>query len=134
SNWMDGIIPAVFALFFHFGREVDKDMQDLEWDMAHNSVTFAGRYGKKESILLVNVIFSILIILTLIPYFTNIYNQYYFWIVLLGVDFVLAGICLVLWWHNNSSSLGKISHLLKLDMLVGLLSIYIGVSDAGFLN
>ena len=134
SHWLDGIIPAVFALFFHFGREVVKDMQDMEGDLANSAVTFAGRFGKQKSILLVNIVFIILIVVTLIPYFIGVYNQYYLWIVLVGVDLVLAGICFVLWWHNDRSSLGKISHLLKLDMLIGLLSIYVGVSDAGFFN
>ncbi|MEJ2054742.1 MAG: UbiA family prenyltransferase, partial [Calditrichaceae bacterium] len=41
SNWLDGLIPAVFALFFHFGREVVKDMQDVRGDLANNAVTFA---------------------------------------------------------------------------------------------
>ena len=134
SHWMYGIIPAVFALFFHFGREVVKDMQDMDGDLAYNAVTFAGRFGKQKSVLLINITFVILIVLTLIPYFLGIYNQFYLWIVVLGVDFVLAGICIVLWMYNDRSSLGKISHLLKLDMLIGLLSIYVGVSDVSFFN
>ncbi|MBN1407802.1 MAG: geranylgeranylglycerol-phosphate geranylgeranyltransferase [Calditrichaceae bacterium] len=134
SSWMDGIIPAVFALFFHFGREVVKDLQDIEGDLAHNAITFAGRYGKQKSIALINTTFAILIALTLIPYFIGVYNRYYLWIVLLGVDLVLAAICMALWRHNDRSSLGRISHLLKLDMLVGLFSIYVGVRDAGFFN
>lgn len=134
SYWIDGMIPAVFALFFHFGREVVKDMQDVEGDLANNAVTFAGWFGKKKSIVLVNVVFSLLIVLTLVPFLIGVYNQYYLWIVLLGVDLVLAAICIMLWWYNDRSSLGKISHLLKLDMLVGLLSIYIGASDVSFFN
>jgi geranylgeranylglycerol-phosphate geranylgeranyltransferase len=134
SHWVDGIIPAIFALFFHFGREVVKDMQDIEGDLAHNAVTFAGRFGKRRSVLLINIVFAILICLTLIPYLVGIYNQYYLWIVVLGVDLVLITICIILWRYNDRSSLGKISHLLKLDMLVGLLSIYVGVSDVSFFS
>jgi geranylgeranylglycerol-phosphate geranylgeranyltransferase len=132
NHWMDGIIPAVFALFFHFGREVVKDLQDMEGDLSQNAVTFAGKFGKQKSILLVNMVFIVLITLTLVPYFIGVYNVYYLWIVIIGVDLVLAGICAGLWRFNDRSSLGKISHLLKLDMFVGLLSIYVGVSDAGF--
>ena len=134
SYWIDGMIPAVFALFFHFGREVVKDIQDMEGDLANNVITFAGRFGKQKSIVLINVIFSILIILTLVPFILGVYNKYYLWIVLPGVDLVLAFICIALWWYNDRLSLGKISHILKLDMLVGLLSIYVGVSNVKFLN
>lgn len=129
GHWKDGIIPAIFALFFHFGREVVKDMQDMEGDLTHNAVTFAGKYGKQKSIVLINIVFGVLIGITLIPFFLNIYNLYYLWIVLFGVDLILIGISITLWKFNDRASLGKISHLLKLDMLVGLLSIYIGVRN-----
>ena len=132
SHWMYGIVPAVFALFFHFGREVVKDIQDMEGDLAHDVVTFAGRYGKWKSVLLINIIFALLIGLTSIPFLMNIYNQYYLWIVVFGVDLVLIGISAALWKYNDRASLGKISHLLKLDMLVGLISIYVGVSDVSY--
>lgn len=134
SNWIDGIIPAVFALFFHFGREVVKDMQDLEGDLAENAVTFAGRYGKYKSVLLINIVFGTLIILTTIPFFLGIYNLEYLWIVIIGVDLILLSVSVILWKFSDRITLGRISHILKLDMLIGLLSIYIGVSDVGFFS
>jgi geranylgeranylglycerol-phosphate geranylgeranyltransferase len=134
SNWLDGLIPAVFALFFHFGREVVKDMQDVRGDLANNAVTFAGKFGIKNSVLLVNFIFFVLILLTIVPYFLNIYNNYYLWIVVIGVDLVLLGVCIFLWKYTDQSSLGKISHLLKLDMLVGLIAIYAGVENVSFFS
>ena len=134
GHWKAGIIPAFFSLFFHFGREVIKDMQDMEGDLAHNAVTFAGKFGKQNSIFLVNVVFFILILLTLVPYLLNIYNISYLWIVVFGVDLVLAGVSVIIWFRNDVSALGKVSHLLKLDMFVGLIAIYFGVIDVSFIN
>jgi len=134
GEWKAGIIPAVFALFFHFGREVVKDMQDIEGDLAANVVTFPGKYGKTRSIILINSVFFILIVLTLMPYIFHVYNNQYLWVVVIGVDVVLIFVAIMLWFRFDQSTLGKISHILKLDMLVGLLAIYLGVNDVIFFN
>ncbi len=122
-----GIIPAVFAFFFHLGREIIKDMQDLEGDLHQKTITFPGRFGLKASVALINALFIFLIILTAVPYILNIYGIIYWRIVLFGVDSVLLFSCVYLWFRHDPISLGRISHLLKLDMLVGLAAIYFGV-------
>ncbi len=126
DDWRAGIIPAVFAFFFHFGRELVKDLQDLKGDLQHHAITFAGRFGAKASILLVNFLFAVLIVLTFVPYYLHIFNATYLWIAALGVDTVLLFTGIALWFKNDPATLGKFSHLLKLDMLVGLLAIYLG--------
>lgn len=126
NNWKAGIIPAVFALFFHFGREVIKDMQDVSGDSSEHAHTFPIRYGRKKSVLLVNIIFGVLIILTIIPYILHIYNATYLVVVIAGVDVVLLSVSIVLWLKYDPVFLGKISHLLKLDMFIGLLAIFLG--------
>ena len=124
--WQAGIIPAVFAFLFHLGREIIKDMQDLEGDLQHQSITFPAKFGSRRAILLVNFIFILLILLTFLPYILKLYNVVYLWVVILGVNPVLMFVCLFLWFKNDSITLGRLSHLLKLDMLVGLLAIYLG--------
>ncbi|HID39434.1 MAG TPA: hypothetical protein EYP36_07955 [Calditrichaeota bacterium] len=121
-----GLFPALFAFCFHLGREIIKDMQDIKGDLRYEAITFPVKYGLTKSIFLVNIIFSILLILTLLPYIYNIYNKSYLILVLLGVDTVLVLVSVLLWYRNDHSMLGKLSHLLKLDMLVGILSILIG--------
>ena len=125
--WKAGIIPAVFAFFFHFGREIIKDMQDTKGDIAANAITFPGKYGIVKSVLLINVIFILLVFLTILPYILGIYNIRYLVAVVFGVDFVLLTVSVVLWFRNDPAFLGKLSHLLKLDMIVGLIAIYLGV-------
>ncbi len=127
GDWKSGLIPAIFAFFFHFGREIIKDLQDLEGDLSQKTITFPGRFGPYASIILVNVLFIFLIILTLLPYILHIYGRTYLWIVVIGVDTVLLFSSLSLWLRHDPPFLGKISHLLKLDMLLGLIAIYFGV-------
>ena len=126
GDWRPGLIPAIFAFLFHLGREVIKDLQDLKGDLNQESITFAGRFGAKASVALVNGIFIFLILLTFLPYILNIYGSLYLWIVVLGVDSVLLFSCVYLWLRHDAVHLGHISHLLKLDMLIGLIAIYFG--------
>ncbi|MGD9898041.1 MAG: geranylgeranylglycerol-phosphate geranylgeranyltransferase [Calditrichaceae bacterium] len=126
NDWPAGVIPGIFAFFFHFGREIIKDMQDIKGDLSENAVTFPGQKGMKSSIALVNLIFILLIILTIVPYILNIYNLTYLFVVLIGVDLILLMVSISIWKWNDPSALGKFSHLLKLDMVVGLIAIYLG--------
>ena len=134
GEWKAGIIPAVFAFLFHLGREIIKDMQDLEGDLAKKAVTFPGRYGLKKAIGLVNIVFILLVILTILPYILHVYNLTYLYIVIIGVDSVLAAVSLILWKKHNYSDLGKLSHLLKLDIFICLIAVYIGAQNVVFFN
>ncbi len=126
GDWKIGLIPATFAFFFHLGRELIKDMQDLEGDLKNKSITFPGKFGIKSSIVLVNIIFIFLIPLTVLPYILQVYGFVYLMIVILGVHTVLIFTNVFLWIRNDRVTLGRISHLLKLDMLIGLIAIYFG--------
>ncbi len=133
-DWQAGLVPAVFAFFFHLGREVIKDMQDLEGDLQNNAVTFSGKFGLKAAVLLVNILFGLLLLLTLMPYIFSIYSAGYLWIVIPGVDGVLIFVMFRLWFPNSPSVLGKLSSLLKVDMFVGLSAIWVGTHYAAFFN
>jgi len=126
GDWFVGVVPAVFAFLFHFGREVVKDLQDVQGDMASQVVTFAGRFGKFKSVILINVVFISLILFLFAPFVLNQYNVYYIYIVAPGVAAILLFVSILLWFKNDPVWLGKISLLLKFDMFVGLIAIYIG--------
>ncbi len=126
GSYEKGVFPALFALLFHFGREVIKDMQDVEGDLNNQAITFAGKFGKHKSVILINFVYVLLIIITIIPYILNIYNRYYLWIVVGGVDLILLLVNVLLWIRNDGKTLGRLSHLLKLDMLIGLIALYVG--------
>lgn len=122
----DTIIPAVFAFLYHFGREVIKDIQDVKGDLKHHANTFPVNHGVRASLSLTTAIFVCLMIATFLPFLFNIYSYRYFLIILLGVYPVLIFSITRIWKNPVSSELGKISLLLKANMLVGLLAIYLG--------
>jgi geranylgeranylglycerol-phosphate geranylgeranyltransferase len=120
------LIPAGFAFFYHFGREIIKDIQDLKGDIAQNARTFPVLYGIKASLYLITTSYMILIFLTILPFVLNIYSYHYFLILLLGVYPVIIFSIIRIWKSQTSSDLGKISNILKANMVVGLLAIYLG--------
>jgi geranylgeranylglycerol-phosphate geranylgeranyltransferase len=120
------IIPAVFSFFFHLGREIIKDAEDIEGDSKNNAITFPVKYGITKSLVLTSSIFILLIILTILPYLFKIYGANYLAVVILGVDFVLVYVMISMWINSSSRNLGKLSNILKADMLVGLIAIYVG--------
>ena len=128
DDWRAGIFPAIFAFLFHFGREVIKDIQDMDGDLAHNAVTFAGHFGRIKSIILVNINFLFLMAVLLIPYIFSYYNIYYIYVVIIGVMTVLVFVSVSLWFTKRKSWLGMLSLILKIDMFVGLLAVFLGVN------
>jgi geranylgeranylglycerol-phosphate geranylgeranyltransferase len=120
------LFPAGFAFLFHFGREIIKDMEDIKGDRKTGSVTFAIKFGFLPSLYLTATIFILLILLTLIPYILGIYSIYYMLVVILGVYPVLLYVLYSSWKNPYPDNLNRLSNLLKVDMIVGLLAIYLG--------
>ena len=120
----EAFIPALFAFSMHLGREIVKDMEDLKGDIASGAETLPILMGLKGASRLVILNFIFLIILTAWPYFSGLYSQIYFIIVLLGVYPVLLFVMGSL-IHNPGARLAFLSKLLKIDMLAGLLAIYL---------
>ena len=126
-NRVEGtLFPALFAFFFHFGREGIKDLQDIEGDRARGANTLAVVYGTKASLTTASIIFLLLLILTLIPYISKLYGVFYILIILFGIYPVIFIVLYKSWKSPDPATLGKMSNLLKADMLVGLLAIYFG--------
>jgi geranylgeranylglycerol-phosphate geranylgeranyltransferase len=126
SRVNESIFPAGFAFFFHFGREIIKDIQDIEGDKNQGAVTFPIKYGIRKSLMLTIIIFSILILFTLIPYYFEFYGLYFLLVVVFGVHSVLIFVVFSGWYNSSPENMGRLSNLLKVDMLIGLFAIYIG--------
>ncbi len=120
------ILPAIFAFLFHFGREIIKDIQDMSGDARENARTFPLVFGKQPAIRLTNAIFLTTILVTTLPFLLHYYSIRYFWIVLLGVHPVLLYSIYSIRKNQSARNLGFVSNLLKADMLIGLLAIYVG--------
>lgn len=120
------LIPAVFSFFYHLGREIIKDAEDIEGDLKNNTETYPIKYGKIPALKLATFIYILLIVITFMPYFLNIFGLYYLVIVVLIVNAVVVYALFAMWKDSSSKKLSQLSIILKLNMFAGLVAIYCG--------
>ncbi|MBL7190858.1 geranylgeranylglycerol-phosphate geranylgeranyltransferase [bacterium] len=126
NNAAFAVIPAVFSLFFHFGREVVKDMEDIAGDSRRSGYTFPQKYGIPASKRLITLSLTILLLTVPIPYFAHLLNIYYIIISIIGVEIPLLWILFHLWFSKNEPKLRILSQVLKYSMIIGLLALTAG--------
>ena len=120
------LVPALFAFLINVGREVIKDMEDVEGDSRHNALTFPIRYGMKSGALVATFFLLTVAASTFVPFADGQYGIVYLVIVGAGVDLVLVYVIISLWKDMSQKNLNRLSTILKFDMLVGLAAIYAG--------
>ncbi|MHC1738098.1 MAG: geranylgeranylglycerol-phosphate geranylgeranyltransferase [Ignavibacteriaceae bacterium] len=127
GNIMGGIIPAAFAFLINFIREIVKDIEDIEGDEKAGIRTFPIIRGVKPAIRIVFITVSTLIILTLAPFIFEIYKIEYVVLIMLVVNPLLVVIIKLLIDSKSKENIKRVSSLLKLAMVSGLVAIYLGV-------
>ena len=120
------IVPALFAFLINVGRELIKDMEDVEGDALHHAETFPVKYGMKSALIVATVLLLAVVGSTIIPFANHQYGIVYFIIVIVGVDCVIVFGLFSIWKDATPKSLNRLSTILKYDMLIGLLAIYLG--------
>jgi len=120
------LIPACFAFLFHLGREIIKDIEDMEGDRLEGAMTLPIRYGPRRALGLATAVYAMVVVATLLPYLGGVYSRAYLLVVLFGVDTVVAYVVVEMWRRPEKVVLHRLSELLKADMFVGLLAIYLG--------
>jgi geranylgeranylglycerol-phosphate geranylgeranyltransferase len=119
------IIPALFAFLINLARELIKDVEDIKGDREEQAFTLPVRYGVKKTLALSSTLLILLIGITIVVGSSAIYNQSFFYIVLVADLLMLASIAMM--WNNYSpASLRRISITLKICMAIGLISIITG--------
>ncbi len=126
---VDSWIAAGFAFFFHLGREIIKDLEDRDADARAGAQTLPIRFGERLALATMTVVFVILIAFTLLPYIFDIYGKGYLWTVVFGVDLVVVLLLAAVWNKPKPGRLRKVSAILKADMFVGLIALYLGQAD-----
>lgn len=119
------LVPTFFAFFFHLGREILKDLEDVAGDFAGQVGSVPLRYGISEARTIITGTFVLLIIITIIPYILGWYGPIY----LATVALVNGIIIYVLWslWRDLSPlNAGRLSRILKVDMVIGLIAVCLG--------
>ena len=126
GNIYAGIIPALFAFFTNFIREIIKDMEDVHGDNINDVKTFPQVYGTKKtySLILRSTIF--LMLFTFVPFIYKIYNIEFFIIIMAIVNPLFVFMLKILYKSQNLDVLKKASGIVKLTMIIGLIAIYIG--------
>lgn len=126
GHWKQAVIPALFAFLFHWGREILKDIEDIEGDRRMSARTFPIVYGVTSALLLTTAVFLTLITVTLWVYLIEFYNLIYFWIIVIGMYPAFVYTIISMWRDISKKNMHRLSFLLKIEMIVGLLAIYFG--------
>lgn len=120
-----GSFLGFFAFLMTFAREITKDIEDMEGDLAGGAKTFPIIYGAKISAYLAVFLAFIDCILCPVLYFAGIFNIIYLIVVAIAVIiFIYAGVCLL--QNQDSETCHKVSKLLKIGMLIAFVSFVAG--------
>jgi len=121
------LYPALFAFAVNFIRELVKDIEDIEGDRAIGISTYPAVAGVVAAERLAAVLAFFLAASTSIPYTTGEYGGMYIVLVFLLADAPLVYSAIILLRNPGEKLIKKISILLKVSMLGGLLAIISGV-------
>ncbi|HEY6436828.1 MAG TPA: geranylgeranylglycerol-phosphate geranylgeranyltransferase [Ignavibacteriaceae bacterium] len=127
NNPVAAIVPAIFALLINLIREIVKDIEDADGDNKAGVITFPIMFGSQKSKILILVITILLILFTSYPFLTKLYKIEYFIIVMVIVNPILVFCVKILFEEASKKNLKRISNLLKMSMVFGLIAIYLGV-------
>jgi geranylgeranylglycerol-phosphate geranylgeranyltransferase len=120
------LLPALFALLMNLGREIIKDMEDVEGDRQHGADTLPVRFGLKAGASAATAVLIVLIAASVYPFAASLYTWKYFLLVALGMISVITYILISLWKDQSAANLHRLSVMLKYDMFVGLAAIALG--------
>jgi len=126
ENPSAAILPCIFAFLINLIREIVKDMQDIEGDKQSGLLTFPIKFGILKTKLIISFFTFILLIFTFYPFIAQLYKIEFFVIVMVSVNPVMIYVIKKIYEKDYVKNLKKISILLKLSMISGLIAIYLG--------
>ncbi len=119
------LVPTGFACFFHLGRELIKDIEDVRGDAKGQMRSIPVKHGLYRTLMVITAVFTILILITFIPIYYRWFDLSYAGMVVL-VDGVLVYVLWSLWRDASPQRAGRMSRLLKMDMVLGILALCLG--------
>jgi geranylgeranylglycerol-phosphate geranylgeranyltransferase len=120
----DVVIATLFAFLLNLGREFLKGIEDIVGDKKYGVQTLATFFGVKIAYISSVVVFLILIILSVIPYYFLGYSIYYLIMAIAGVDTIIL-LSLVISSTLNPKDTLKATRLLKLAVFIGITAFFI---------
>ena len=121
-----GVLPAGLAFLFLMGREIVKDVEDLPGDRANGARTLARCLGEKRALGVALGFFVLFACLTPSPYWFELCGPQYLLTVGLGVLPLLVLASWLMLRDTSPANLVRVSWILKIDMFVGVLGVYLG--------
>jgi len=126
GNVNDAFIPAIFAFMITLIRELLKDVEAIEGVKKVGLTTFPLKFGTKITFMFIVLLTIALILVTIYPFLNQIYSIEYFIITMIIVNPILVYFIKLLYKDNEQKNLNKLSNMLKLNMVFGLLAIFVG--------
>jgi geranylgeranylglycerol-phosphate geranylgeranyltransferase len=123
-----GIAPALFAFLLHLGREIVKDIADAPGDREGARRTLPIALGDRRALVVSVVPLALLVLLSPVPFFLGIFDVFYMAVVFVGVDLLLAYGLARCFRRPDRANLGRLSLLLKGQMLLGMTAMLLGRS------
>ncbi|MFN3344082.1 MAG: geranylgeranylglycerol-phosphate geranylgeranyltransferase [Chloroherpetonaceae bacterium] len=118
--------PTIFSFLLNLGREMLKDLEDVEGDKALGATTIPIRFGATTTLILVTLIFALMISTTVVPYWTREYGAVYFLVVMLGTNLPLLYVMINAWRQPTKENLYRQNTLLKVAMGLGIVAVALG--------
>jgi geranylgeranylglycerol-phosphate geranylgeranyltransferase len=126
GNMERAVVPAVFAFLVNLARELIKDIEDAEGDHIEHAITLPVKYGVKPTLVLATASLLILIGVTLVAAKISVHPAFIY--VVLVADLLIIISIIIMWRDYSSANMRRVSMILKISMVVGLLSIIVGYS------
>ena len=119
-------VPAVFAFFFTFSREIFKDIQDVKGDREVGIKTIPVVWGTEKAWKIALIPTAAGILYSPFPFFFNGYSLIYLGIILVAVDAVLVTSLARLGREPGPENAGRMQKILKYDIIAGFAAIFLG--------
>ncbi len=126
SSVQNVFYPTIFSFLLNLGREMLKDLEDVEGDKALGATTIPIRFGATATLTLVTLIFALMISTTVVPYWTEEYGTVYFLVVMLGTNLPLLYVMINAWRQPTKENLYRQNTLLKVAMGLGIVAVALG--------
>ena len=124
GNIFPMLVPSFLAFGLTFLRELIKDIADIEGDKENNLKTLPIVIGEKKTISVSYFLIFIIGFGSLVPYYFNIYGNYYLILLILGVEVPL---CIIIYYFMKLPAINsakKSANLLKFSIIAGLIAIF----------
>jgi 4-hydroxybenzoate polyprenyltransferase len=126
GNYSENIFPALFASLTTLIREIVKDIEDIKGDSNFKVDSLPIVFGLRNTNKLILGLTILLIILTTLPFFLVKYKIEFIVIAMLIINPLLVYSMKILFSSNSKVEMSKVSSLIKVVMVIGLIAIVLG--------